>query len=56
MPSSLALMAGRATTILVAPPMNPRSPTCPFPAGDYIIRIGGWNGDSGTYIMDGTVG
>ena len=53
---TLALMAGACDDDSCGSNYESVFSNVSLPAGDYIIRIGGWNGDSGTYTMEGTLG
>lgn len=53
---TLALMAGACDDDSCGSNYESVFSNVSLPAGDYIIRIGGWNGDSGAYTMEGSLG
>ena len=53
---TLALMAGACDDDSCGPAYESTFSNVSLPAGDYIIRIGGWNGDSGSYTLNGSLG
>ncbi len=53
---TLALMAGACDDDSCGSNYESVFSNVSLPAGDYIIRIGGWNGASGSYTMEGSLG
>ncbi|MEC8114222.1 MAG: hypothetical protein VX104_00075 [Planctomycetota bacterium] len=53
---TLALMAGACDDDSCGPAYESTFSNVSLPAGDYIIRVGGWNGDTGSYTLNGSLG